>query len=83
MPQKFGEIPRLSDEELLALLRQTSLSGFPNPDRKGCPSADVLETLALHPGQISVTDPVITHVTHCSPCFGEVQSFPSRHKKVG
>ena len=80
MPQKFGETPRLSDEELLALLRQTSLSGFPNPDRKGCPSADVLETLALHPGQISVTDQVIAHVTHCSPCFAEIRTLRTRGK---
>jgi hypothetical protein len=83
VPQKSEESPRFSDDELFDLLRRTSLNGFPNPDRKGCPSADVLETLALHPGQISVTDPVIAHVTHCSPCFSEVQRLRARSEKIG
>ena len=83
MPQKSGEPPRPSDEELLELLRRTSLNGFPNPDRKGCPSADVLKTLALHTGQVSINDPVIHHVTHCSPCFAEIQRLRARNKKTG
>lgn len=68
---------------MLELLRRTSLKGFPNPDRKGCPSDEVLKTIALHPGEISLTDPVIAHVTHCSPCFAEIESLRARNKKAG
>lgn len=66
------------NEELLRLLRQTSLKGFPNPERKGCPNAEVLKTLALDPEQIPATDPVIEHVTQCSPCFREM----TRHRQL-
>jgi hypothetical protein len=83
VPQKSGENPRLSDDEVIELLRRTSLDGFPNPNRKGCPSADVIEALALHPSQIAVTDPVIAHVTHCSPCFAEIQRVRARSQKAG
>jgi hypothetical protein len=58
------------------------LNGFPNPDRKGCPSADVLRVLALHPDQVPVGDPAIHHVTHCSPCFAEIQALRDRDKKA-
>jgi len=83
VPQESGGPPRPSDEELLELLRRTSLKGFHNPDTKGRPSNDVLKTIALHPGQISVTDPVIAHVTHCSPCFAAIENFRARNKKAG
>ena len=66
------------NEELLRLLRQTSLTGFPNPDRKGCPDGEVLRTLALYPEQIRTADPVIEHVTQCSPCFEEM----TRHREM-
>jgi len=81
--QKSAKPPRPSDDELLELLRRTSLRGFPNPDRKGCPSADVLRTLALQLDQVAVGDPAIHHVTHCSPCFAEIQSLRARNKKAG
>jgi hypothetical protein len=70
-------VPR-PNEELLRILRQTSLKGFPNPERKGCPDAEVLKTLALHPERISASDPIIEHVTQCSPCFEEM----TRHRKM-
>ena len=74
---KSSNVPR-PNEDLLRILRQTSLKGFPNPERKGCPGTEVLKNLALHPEQISATDPVIEHVTHCSPCFGEM----TRHREM-
>ena len=66
------------NEELLRILRQTSLKGFPNPERKGCPETEVLKTLALDPEKISATDPLIKHVTQCSPCFAEM----TRHREI-
>ena len=83
MAQKSAKRPRPSDEELLEVLRRTSLRGFPNPDRKGCPSADVLRTLALHLDRVAVGEPAIHHVTQCSPCFAEIQSLRARNKKAG
>ena len=74
---KSSNVPR-PNEDLLRILRQTSLKGFPNPERKGCPGTEVLKTLALHPEQISATDPMIEHVTQCSPCFEEM----TRHREM-
>ena len=49
-------------EELLA-------TAYPNPDRVGCPGSSVIEALGNQ--KISKTDPVWSHVWHCSPCFRE------------
>jgi hypothetical protein len=42
----------------------------------------VLRVLALQPDQVPVGDPAIHHVTHCSPCFAEIQALRDRHKKA-
>ncbi len=78
-----GVAPEPSDEAVLEILRESCRRGYPNPDRKGCPSKDVLAILALHPGQIPVTDPVTDHVTHCSPCFNEIENFRAASKEIG
>ncbi|MGA2435308.1 MAG: hypothetical protein ABSG25_08485 [Bryobacteraceae bacterium] len=78
-----GAAPVPSDEAVLEILRESCRRGYPNPERKGCPSKDVLAILALYPGQIPVTDPVTDHVTHCSPCFNEIENFRAASKKIG
>jgi hypothetical protein len=45
--------------------------GFPNPDRAGCPDAELLQRVAHHQVPISEIDPWIDHLGSCSECFGE------------
>jgi hypothetical protein len=43
------------------------LSGFPNPERVGCPPQEVIE--ALGERKIGREDPAWQHIWSCSPCF--------------
>jgi hypothetical protein len=66
------ETPLSDDEfkELHGILQQAALAAYPNPERKGCPGAEVLMEIAHtawpanHPGY--------DHVKHCSPCLREM-----------
>ncbi len=53
-------------EALTAALRA---GRFPNPNREGCPPADVLNRLAAKRGALPIGDPVHVHVMQCSPCY--------------
>ena len=55
------------EQELLDFTRSYLSEGFPNPERKGCPSDDALRALASGPIQGDKT--VSDHLTRCSPCF--------------
>ncbi|MCL4849383.1 MAG: hypothetical protein KJ066_22755 [Acidobacteria bacterium] len=45
----------------------------PNPARDGCPSREVLATLAQR--ERPVEDPAYDHLTKCSPCYREVRAL--------
>lgn len=49
------------------------LTGFPNPERKGCPPAETITGM----GELKVNkdDPAWEHIWHCSPCFKEFRSI--------
>jgi hypothetical protein len=51
-------------------------SANPNPDRVGCPPADVLIALARRERPIS--DPAHVHVVQCSPCYREFRVIQQR-----
>lgn len=56
-------------EQLQDIVQQAILREFPNPERKGCPGADILRQLANRPRP--TRDAAWEHVTHCSPCYRE------------
>lgn len=43
------------------------LTAFPNPDRIGCPGAEVIEGLGNQ--RLGRDDPAWSHIWNCSPCF--------------
>jgi hypothetical protein len=55
------------DQDLFDFGRAYLSEAFPNPDRQGCPTDEMLRRLAMRPTQsdASITD----HLTCCSPCF--------------
>jgi hypothetical protein len=67
-------------EEFRDIVQQTILTGFPNPDRKGCVGSVVLKELANRP--LPVRDAAWEHVTHCSPCYREFLDFRSEVKRA-
>jgi hypothetical protein len=59
------------ERQLLDLFEQAALHDYPNPDRVGCPGSNFLRKLASDRKSVSVRDPRLNHITHCSPCFKE------------
>ena len=43
------------------------LTAFPNPERVGCPTPDVIKAMANQ--EIGRDDPAWSHIWNCSPCF--------------
>jgi hypothetical protein len=56
-----------------ALVDDLFSSGHPNPQRRGCPSRDVLVALARKERPIG--DPAYDHLAKCSPCWVEVRDL--------
>jgi hypothetical protein len=59
------------DERFLNRLDRELAEGFPNPNRVGCPDAEILQRLARHQIPIAEIDPWIDHLGSCSQCFGD------------
>lgn len=60
-------------------------TGFPNPERQGCPSAAALRATARM-GQNPRDLDVLEHLTCCSPCFAQFEraldaAKMTRHQK--
>jgi hypothetical protein len=79
----MAEESRSSEEErrFLEILEQAALHDYPNPERKGCPGADFLRTLAFKRKSIPIGDPRLDHLGKCSPCFREFTDFRSEAKR--
>jgi hypothetical protein len=70
------ESPDAQYDRLKRQLQETILTGYPNPERKGCPGDAVLRGLAERYLDEGVQeDPNWHHVTHCSPCYREFLDF--------
>jgi hypothetical protein len=70
-----------NDEEgFLKALGRGLLEEFPNPARTGCPSAEVLESIASHEMPLSEAEKWLDHLTACSPCYGDFCYFRAAHR---
>jgi hypothetical protein len=60
-------------------LQDAARREFPNPERVGCPGADVLAALARR--TLPHTHPAAEHLTHCSPCYTEFMAIRQRVRR--
>ncbi|MGH9425778.1 MAG: hypothetical protein ACRD2L_05660 [Terriglobia bacterium] len=78
-------LSRQEEKELLRSGEDVFRSDFPNPERLGCPGAEILKTLASRSQSLTLTDRsrYLDHMTCCSPCFNEFSAFvdQARHRK--
>jgi len=78
-------LSRREEKELLRSGEDFFRSDFPNPERLGCPGAEILRILASRSQSITLTDRsrYLDHMTCCSPCFSEFSAFvdQARHRK--
>ena len=49
--------------------------GFPNPNRAGCPSNEILRAMASRKLEIEQVKNWIEHLGTCNPCFRESTEF--------
>jgi hypothetical protein len=60
---------------IVALGRKHSKTGFPNPDRVGCPNNSTLRAMAYRDRRLTLEDLPAAHVVSCSPCFEKYEEF--------
>ena len=73
--------PAIDEERYLRAARAYALKRFPNPERKGCPPAAEINTMAKH--QISLPDigDRARHIATCSPCLRDYLNARERWKR--
>src|ERR1017187_1287138 len=60
---------------IVALGRKHSKTGFPNPNRVGCPNNLTLRAMAYRDRLLTLEDLPAAHVVSCSPCFEKYEEF--------
>src|SRR5258706_9171972 len=66
---------RSDERRILDVLGRGLLKDFPNPERIGCPGADVLKKIASHDMPLSEAQKWLDHLGSCSPCYGDFSQF--------
>ena len=61
------------------MLGRGLLKEFPNPQRVGCPGADVLKRIASHEMPLSEAEKWLDHLGSCSPCYADFRRFAEAH----
>jgi hypothetical protein len=54
-------------------IEEILLTGFPNPERKGCPLPEIIEALGNR--QLGRDHPAWQHVWNCSPCYKDFKAI--------
>ena len=68
------------EDELLKSLGKIVANSYPNPDRVGCPSEEVLRAIASRTIDTVEGADHIRHVLTCSPCYRRIQALRRRAK---
>jgi hypothetical protein len=68
------------EQRLLDALGRGLLKEFPNPDRAGCPGADVLRRIASHAMPLAEAEKWLDHLTSCSPCYRDFSELQARYR---
>lgn len=68
-----GESPQKQWERLQREYQKAVEDSYPNPERRGCPGAEVLRDLAMRSARHEdiERDERWQHVIHCGPCYRE------------
>ena len=69
------------EKRILDALGRGLLKEFPNPDRDGCPSSDVLKRIASHEMPLLEAEKWLDHLTSCSPCYCDYSQFQAAHQR--
>src|SRR5882724_12791357 len=68
------------ERRLLDALGRGLLKEFPNPERRGCPGADILKRIASRTMSLDEAEMWLDHLGSCSPCYGDFSRFRKAHE---
>jgi len=68
------------ERRLLDTFGRGLLKEFPNPERSGCPGADVLKRIASRTMPLNEAEKWLDHLGSCSPCYGDFSEFRKIHE---
>jgi hypothetical protein len=73
------------ERRLLELAAEYVRSGFPNPERLGCPGSAALKSIAGRNLKFPEAEDIVDHIATCSPCFLEYHAIrrKSRRRLIG
>lgn len=84
VPFSAGAAPeRLSpgiEKALVAAAGRLFRGGFPNAERIGCPSRELLASVSRHSASESDSRRVLDHLSCCSPCFGDYERLARQNR---
>jgi hypothetical protein len=69
------------EKRILDALGSGLLKEFQNPDRAGCPGADVLKRIASHEMPLTEAEKWLDHLTSCSPCYRDFSELQAGYRR--
>jgi hypothetical protein len=75
MARPNDRLSRRQERKLVKIGKRVFAEHFPNPDRIGCPSPDVLKAMAFRRPAVAGRPYPIDHLTICSPCFRQYSRY--------
>lgn len=73
-------LPRRQEAALIAAAAGVFRTGFPNPERIGCPPQEMLHSVARKGRSPAETESILEHLTCCSPCFTEYERLVHKER---
>ena len=73
-------LSRGQEEQFIAAAARVFRSGFPNPQRSGCPPPEVLRAATRKKHTQDESETVLEHLTCCSPCFSAYEGLLRKEK---
>lgn len=67
--------PPKEEKRILDAFGKGLLREFPNPERVGCPSSEIVRGIARHKVPLIEAEPWLDHLTSCSPCYRDFCHF--------
>ena len=63
------------EKRILDALGRGLLREYPNPERVGCPTSEIVRGIARHRVPLVEAEPWLDHLTSCSPCYRDFSEF--------
>ena len=74
------QFTRRDELRLLKIATDYARTGFPNPERLGCPGSKVLKSILRRHLDFPEVEDTIDHIATCSPCFLEYSALRRRSR---